>query len=146
VEFVLNDRRTVTPLVEAAVKTPGTAGLHAIRLADFGASLEKEVDYEWFVQLRSRTERPAPDTYGGGQIRRVAAPADLPVELAKADARRAQVLAQRSLWYDALAALSGEIDASPGDAALHAQRAGLLESVGLGDTAASDRRSASTQP
>jgi hypothetical protein len=43
------------------------------------------------------------------------------------------------LALDAVAALSAEIDAAPGDAALREQRAGLLEDAGLADAAASER-------
>jgi hypothetical protein len=138
VEFVLNDRRQVPPLIEVAVKTPRTAGIHAIRLADFGLSLEPEVDYDWFVQVRGAEAKKSPEAYGGGQIRRVTAPAGLAEELAKPGARPANVFAQNSLWYDAVAALSAEIDAAPADTALHQQRAELLASQGMDDAAASE--------
>jgi hypothetical protein len=139
VEFVLNDRRQVPPLVEAAVKTPRTAGVHAIRLADFGLSLEPDVDYDWFVQVKAPDAKKSPDAYAGGQIRRVAAPSGLADELAKPGAQPAEVLGQSSLWYDAVNSLSAQIDAAPGNTALRLQRAGLLEAQGLDEVAASDR-------
>jgi hypothetical protein len=139
IELVLNDRRRVPPLVEAAVKTPPRAGLHAIRLADFGISLEPNVDYDWFVQVRRNANDQVPETFAGGQIRRIAPPDGLAADLAKPGAQRAETLGERSIWYDAVAALSAEIDAAPGDAALREQRAGLLEDAGLAEAAASER-------
>ena len=144
VELMVNDRRKVSPLLESPVKTPPKAGLHAARLADFGISLEPNVNYDWFVQVRSASGPPAPDAYAGGQIRRIAAPDGLAADLAKRGARRSATLGQRSLWYDAVAALSAEIDAAPDDALLREQRASLLDYEGLTDAAAREREAATT--
>lgn len=87
VQFVLNDRRRVPPLVETTVEASGNAGFHAVRLADHGVTLEPGIDYDWFVQLAPEGARRAPESFSGGQIRRVAA----------GDVDRA------SLWYDVVA-------------------------------------------
>jgi hypothetical protein len=50
------------------------------------------------------------------------------------------VYAQHGVWYDAIAALSSQIDATPEDPTLREQRAALLDQVGLSEVAAYDRR------
>ena len=71
----------------------------------------------------------------GGGIERIETPADLASALSGAG-DRAAVLANGGIWYDALDAVSKDIDAAPGDAALRAKRAALFEQVGLNDAAA----------
>jgi len=142
VSFVLNDRRQVPPLVEAAVPAPHAAGLHAIRFTDSGVSLEPEIEYDWFVQLKGRAGEPGPAAFSGAQVRRVAPSAALVAELAKPGARKAQVLGRHSIWYDSVAALSQAIDAAPGDGSLRAQRAELFDAQDLDDAAAADRSAA----
>ena len=89
VQFVLNDRRQVPPLVETSVLRQGRAGFHAISLRDLGITLERGVDYDWFVQLQPPAPAAggtgAPEAFSGGQIRRVEAG---PATGATASARR----------------------------------------------------------
>jgi len=60
-------------------------------------------------------------------------PPELQSKLAATSAADAPfVLAEAGLWYDAFDALSQQIDASPGNETLVAQRASLLDQVGLG--------------
>jgi hypothetical protein len=49
------------------------------------------------------------------------------------------VYAESGVWYDAIAAVSARISAAPGDPRPRAQRAALLDQVGLSEIAAYDR-------
>ena len=128
VQFVLNDRRQVPPLVETVVLESGRAGLHAIRLGDHGITLEPDIDYDWFVQVTDDPSRRAPQIFSGGQVRRIEPPRGLEADLAAKGAVRSQVLGDRSLWYDAVAARVAE----SGAGASAPKRKALLEEIGIG--------------
>lgn len=116
------------------------AGVQSIDLAQLGITLEPDTDYEWFVSAVPDANQRSKDVTSGGAIRRVAMD---PAVQARADAagERAApgVYAEAGLWYDAIAALSRLIARNPGDAGLRAQRASLLEQVGLPQAAAHDK-------
>ena len=116
------------------------AGVQSIDLAQLGITLKPDTDYEWYVSAVPDADQRSKDVTSGGAIRRVAID---PAVRARADAagERAApgVYAEAGLWYDAIAALSTQIARSPGDASLRAQRAALLEQVGLPKAAAFDR-------
>lgn len=131
VQFVLNDRRQVPPLVEASVLEAGRKGLHAIRLADHGITLEPGVDYDWFVQVTDDPSRRAPQNFSGAQVRRIEPPPDLEAALAAPGAVRSRVLGAHSLWYDAVAAQEEEARATSGQDRAAPPDAGMLEEVGI---------------
>jgi hypothetical protein len=73
-------------------------------------------------------------------IQRREPPAQLGQRLEGAGPSRAAFIqAESGLWYDALASLAQGIAAAPAETGLHAQRAALLEQVGLKEAAAYDR-------
>ncbi|MCZ4316718.1 DUF928 domain-containing protein [Comamonadaceae bacterium G21597-S1] len=116
------------------------AGVQSVDLEKLGVTLQPETDYEWYVSAVSDTDQRSKDVTSGGAIRRVAAD---PVIRARAEAAGATaapgVYAEAGLWYDAIAALSRLIERNPADARLRAQRAALLEQVGLPKAAEFDR-------
>ncbi len=113
---------------EAVLEGPLEAGVHRIDLARHGVTLEPGVIYMWYVRLDPRSD----GRYGGGGIQRVAAPAELEAELAAADAdRKAFILAEAGIWYDAIGVLSEQIESGSAVELARAQRAALLEQVGL---------------
>ena len=70
-------------------------------------------------------------------IKRIAASEQLKHQIAQSDsASLAGVFAEAGIWYDALSALTDQIEARPGDAELVAARADLLAQVDLGEAAA----------
>lgn len=133
IEIVVVDPRWPGPLVEAVVAGE-RAGVQAFDLARHGVRLEPGVAYEWSVAVVADTAQRSRDVVAGGVVQRVEPSAELRGRLADTDAqRRAGALAAAGIWYDALAALSGD----PG---LRATRAGLLDQAGLADVAAFERR------
>ena len=140
-DLTLRDERSVEPLLEVELPTPASAGIHALRLSDHGVKLGSDQNYQWFVSLVPDPERRSKDFVAGAWIRRSDLAPELRQRLAAAPGAGAAFLyAEHGVWYDALAALSSQIDATPGDPTLRAQRAALLEQVGLSEAAASDRQ------
>jgi hypothetical protein len=133
IEVAVVDPRRPGPLVEAVV-VGERAGVQAFDLARHGVQLEAGVAYEWSVAVVADPGQRSRDVVAGGVVQRVEPTAALRGQLAEPDAqRRAGALAAAGIWYDALAALSG-------DPALRATRAGLLDQAGLADVAAFERR------
>jgi hypothetical protein len=67
-----------------------------------------------------------------GNLKRIEPSKELAQELAAAKpADLPAIYAQAGIWYDALDAISNEIDANPKDSSLRHQRADLLKQVGL---------------
>ena len=138
IEFTLLDEEGVEPLVEKVLATPTRAGIHRIRLADYGVQLVPGSEYEWSVALVLDPNERSKDIVATGWIDRVEPSEQLVSRLAsESRAEVAAVYAAEGLWYDAVAALSDEIDRAPADARLQQQRADLLRQVGL-DEAAGD--------
>ncbi len=118
--------------------TPG--GVQSIDLAKYGVTLKPDTEYEWFVSVVPDPEQRSKDITSGGTIQRVAGDPAILARAASAGERQApRIYAETGLWYDAIDALSRLIERNPGDAELHAQRASLLEQVGLPAAAAYDR-------
>ena len=107
------------------------AGIQSVRLADHGVKLEPGVSYQWLVKLVPRPDDRSYDRIVGGGVERVEASTELAAVLADPEASRAHELAKGGIWYDAIDALSTEIEANPGDATLWNQRTALFEQVGL---------------
>ncbi len=109
------------PEFEATLAPPLRAGIHPIRLADYGVRLSLGKLYRWSVALVLDPERPGRDIVTSGMIQRVE----------KAD--------KLSVWYDAVMAISEQIDAMPANRDLRQRRAALLDKVDLTDVAAYDK-------
>ncbi|MBW2290637.1 MAG: DUF928 domain-containing protein [Deltaproteobacteria bacterium] len=135
VEFTLLDEESIEPLVETVLPTPKRAGVHRIRLADHGVKLAAGIEYEWSVSLVLDPNERSKDIVATSWIDRIPESGELKSRLASEGATAA-VFAEEGLWYDAIGALSDEIDSDPADVQLAEQRADLLRQVGL-DTIAS---------
>jgi hypothetical protein len=142
VDFTLIEESAVEPLIEITLNGPVKEGLHALRLADFGLSLESEATYLWFVSVIPDAEQHAEDLVSGAAIRRISAPEALQSSLAGAAAPGAEfaVYAENGIWYDAISTLAVARSASPSDAELQEQQATLLDQVDLPEAAAFTRR------
>jgi hypothetical protein len=106
--------------------------MHRVRLADYGVRLEAGVVYRWFVAVVPDEGRRSRDILAGGTIERVEIGDELRAKLAQAgNADLPFLYAEAGLWYDALAAISDLIEATPHDPELRTQRASLLTQVGL---------------
>lgn len=116
----------VEPLAEVALPLPRAAGIQRVRLSDYGIVLEPGVEYEWAIALGTEADSSARDQVATGYIKRVPEPAEL-----AAHGKSAASLAGLGLWYDALAAVSDEIEARPGDPRPRAARSALLRQAEL---------------
>jgi hypothetical protein len=132
--FALIGVDPINPMLEATLKGPFEPGIQRIQLADHGVKLLPGLDYQWFVRVIPNPDQRLYDRVVGGGIQRVEPSAELDAKLAAArqgDAHYA--LAEAGIWYDALDSLSVQIDASPENENLRAQRAALFDQVGLED-------------
>ncbi len=114
------------PLAEVVLAPPRRGGIQRVRLGDYGVELAPGVEYEWSISLGSNPASHADDQIANGYITRVAEPAAL---IGKP--RTATALAAEGLWYDALAAVSDEIEVRPADPSPRAARDALLEQASL---------------
>lgn len=139
VEVTLIADAAETPLLARNVSVT-QAGLQSVDLAQLGITLQPDTDYEWFVSVVPDAARRSKDLTRGGVIRRVAADPGLQSRVTAAGARGApRVYAEAGLWYDAIAALSKQIERNRADTELRRQRATLLDQIGLPRVAANDR-------
>lgn len=116
----------IEPLAEIALPLPRTKGIQRVRLADHGVELARGVEYEWSIAVGSDPASHANDQIANGYITRVDDPSEL-----SGTPRSVTTLAAAGLWYDALAAVSDEVEVRPADARPRAARDALLEQAGL---------------
>ena len=142
VDFTLIEESAVEPLIEITLNGPVKEGLHALRLTDFGLSLESEATYLWFVSLVPDDDQHAEDVVSGAAIRRVSAAQPLASALeSESEASLAYAAyAQNGIWYDAISELADARRETPGDSKLQAQQAAFFEQVDLTEAAKFTRR------
>ncbi len=142
VELTLIADGAVEPTAVSRLRGPLHAGIHLVDLADYSARLVPGTTYDWYVALVLDPSARDSDVVAGGAIQRRDASAELAKDLAGGEPSY-RVLARQGIWYDAIADLSRAIEASsPASAegqALRAERAALLEQVGVGAVAQYDR-------
>ncbi len=135
---LIADSAEVPVLAKNLVQTKG--GMLSIDLAQHGITLKPDTDYEWFVSAVQDSGQRSKDVTSGGAIRFVVPDPAVQARAAAAGERAAPgVYAEAGLWYDAIGALSKLIERNPTDAGLRAQRAALLDQIGLPKAAAYDR-------
>jgi len=133
----------VDPALEVVLTEEVAPGIAQVSLARWGVELEEGVPYQWSVALVADPERRDRDVVASGAIERVAPSAELLAEL-EGEEPRYRVLARHGFWYDALGELGRRIEA--GEEALRAERAALLEQVGLAAAAADERERLAAAP
>jgi hypothetical protein len=136
-EFTLMDDQGIKPLVETSLGVPSQPGIQRVRLKDYGVRLEPGKHYEWFVALVVDPKSRSKDVLAGGAIERIEQPEAQP---AMSDADLARFYADHGIWYDAIAAVSNLIEATPNDSVLRRQRASLLEQADLHEIAEAEMR------
>ncbi len=131
------------PIVEQVLNPPFQAGVQRLRLADFGVRLEAGKQYRWFVAVVPDPKRRSKDILAGATIERT--------ELAQAAANKltqsprveaSRLYAEEGYWYDALWAVSEEIDANPDNGVFRSYRAALLRQIGLNEVAEQEEKPA----
>lgn len=134
------DENGIRPVAEINLDAPDKADVQRLKLADHGIYLEPGADYEWSIALIPDTHHRSKDIVAKGAIRYIEPPGSLVAKLQSTGKKSATyIYAAEGIWYDAIHAISELIDANPKDGELRAQRAALLEQVGLTEIAAWDR-------
>ena len=140
-EFTLIEPKKATPVLRGGSDKADQPGIHRISLARNGVTLKSGVLYKWSVALVPDPANRSRDVIASGIIQRIEPDASLTAALAGAEGLdKAAIYAGKGFWYDALEAVTNEIDASPKNKDLYRQRAALLEQAGLKDAAAAERR------
>jgi len=131
-EMTLLQENKAKPLVQVTVERSAKAGIQRLKLSDHNVKLAPGVEYQWVVALITDPDNRSSDLVASGVIKRIESPADLKAKVAAGTpASLAAAYAEAGIWYDALSALSDQIDARPEDAELRAARKDLLRQVGL---------------
>jgi hypothetical protein len=135
VEFTLDAQGSESPdpQFETTLSPPHDAGINRIDLASHGIELKPGVTYMWYVTLLPDPESRSDARVSGGAIQLMTAPPELREALDASDAEEHPlILAAAGIWYDALSVLSEGVRSQSVGAQRGAQRAALLEQVGLG--------------
>jgi hypothetical protein len=138
-EITVTEPKKPKPLLALKTGDSTPAGIHAIRLSKFNVTLKPNVVYKWSVAVVLDSNSRSGDIIAQGTIKRIEPSADLAGKLGGAsDADKAAIFAENGIWYDALQAVSDQIDKNPQDASLKQQRADLLKQVGMDDVKVTD--------
>lgn len=131
-ELTLLQENKVKPLIQVKVERASKAGIQRLKLSEHGVKLTPGVEYQWVVALVTDPDNRSTDLVASGLIKRVVPAADLKEKISQATpASLANLYADAGIWYDALAALSDQIEAQPENKTLRQTRAELLGQVGL---------------
>jgi hypothetical protein len=131
-ELTLLQENKVKPLVQVTIERSVKAGIQRLKLADHGARLVPGVEYQWVVALITDPDNRSTDLVASGVIKRVEPADELKDRVRQATPSSLPgVYAEAGYWYDALAALSDQIETHPNDTGLKSIRADLLQQVGL---------------
>ena len=129
-DVMIAEEGNLDVLLDIRLLPPLQAGIHELRLEDYGISLLPDVPYRWTVRMITSTISESPTA--SGAIQRIQAPAGSSTSLLYSP----EGYAQKGQWYDAITALQTLIQDKPRNTDLLAQRASLLEQVGLTEAAA----------
>jgi hypothetical protein len=142
VELTLIADGAIEPLAVKRLPSPQRAGIHVVDLSQLDVELAEGTTYDWYIALVLDPNARDADVVAGGAIARRSAPSALVADL-KAPGPTYGAYARNGFWYDAIADLSTAIanapSGSPESRALRAERAELLEQVGVGAVALYDR-------
>jgi len=116
-------------------------GIHRFSLEKHNITLAPGILYKWTIALVPNRANRSQDVIASDTIQRVEPDAQLTATLAGCKGLdKAANYAGKGIWYDALEAVTNEIDAAPKNKEIRLERAALLEQVGLKEAAASERK------
>ena len=145
VEVTLLDPKNPKPLLKVSSPLAGQkeagAGIHRLALGKQKVSLQPGVAYKWTVALVPDPANRSQDVITSAAIQRIEPSKELTAALkTAAPADKAATYAQNGVWYDAVEAITAEIDKDPKNAGLRKMRGELLAQGGLKDAAAFDKK------
>lgn len=135
VEVKLSAAGSDQPLMNVTLSNMG-AGIHQINLSEFAIKLQPSVVYTWQTTIVWDVAQRSKDAVSTATVQYTPPSADVRKQLAKATPSQ---LLDKGYAYDAIAAVSAQLDAAPDNASLHEARAVLLEQMGQPDAAKIDR-------
>lgn len=116
-------------------------GIHRLRLERYGVTLTPGIIYKWTVALVPNPANRSQDLIASDMIQRIEPSGRLSAGLAGSKGlNKAAAYADDGIWYDALDAVTNEIDAAPKNKDLRLLRASLLDQGDLKAAAASERK------
>lgn len=137
-QFTISTATQPKPILEVNIPAPPEAGVYSVRSADYPVRLEPGLLYTRSVSVILSPNARSRDIVASASLLRTVAEPTIEAPLGAAPPnRRAALLAQAGLWYDAVAA-AAEMAALDRRAALDA----LMNEVGLVEPARYDRQSA----
>lgn len=142
-QFVIIEDETLKTVLETEPAKITRAGIQKISLKDRGFKLQRGVEYQWIVSVIGKKKQRSADIIASGIIERVAVTDRLANRLAPENLEnieKAIILAEESIWYDAIALISASIELKPRDISLRKIRASLMEQTDLQEVADFDRR------
>jgi Domain of Unknown Function (DUF928) len=138
-EFTLIGNNAETPIVETKLPPQAQAGLQQIKLSDYKIKLSPGERYFWSVSLIVDAEERSANVVAKGAIERVEREKlEHPLAANFSEAEAASRYAEAGVWYDAIMAITNNIQSNPANNELRQQRAALLEQIGLADVAKND--------
>lgn len=129
-EFSLVDGNTLDTVKRKSMTGPIRQGWQKIDLADLDVELSPDTPYEWRIAVVAGTGKPSDNAVAGGMIVRLQKPQIADVAL-QPPLKKAAQLAAAGVWYDAVAALMGELERDPSSVAARRALVGLLGQVKL---------------
>ncbi|MEI9893978.1 MAG: DUF928 domain-containing protein [Chthoniobacter sp.] len=128
-------------ILRVGADTAEQGGIHRLPLERYRVTLSPGVVYKWTVSLILDPANRSQDLIASDTIERIAPDAQLAAALTTAKGLdKAAIYAGKGIWYDALEAVTNEIDASPKNKEHRLLRAALLDQAGLKAAAASERK------
>jgi hypothetical protein len=137
-QFTISTPSQARPLLEVNIPAPRQPGVYAIRTADYPVRLDSGIVYTWSVSVILNPKARSRDIVASASLLRTATEPTVEAALRGGPPnRRAAILAQAGLWYDAVAAAA---EAASLDR--HATLDALMNEVGLVEPARYDRQTA----
>jgi hypothetical protein len=142
---VLQDKNP-QPLLQLSLD-PSKSGIQRADLSTTACKLAAGQEYQWVVALIPDEAHRMNDVTRSAVIRRIDPPESLVEKMLTLGSTvdRAVEYAKNGIWYDALSAVSDQIDAAPTDPAVRNLRAQLCDQVNLPQVAAYDTDATQTK-
>ena len=140
-ELTVVEPKKAKPVLKVATAEAKEPGIHRLLLGKYNITLTPGILYRWTVALVPDPADRSQDVIANGTIQCIEPDAPLTAALANANGLdKAALYAEKGFWYDALEAVTDEINAAPTDKEIRLQRAALLDQAGLKIAAASERK------
>jgi hypothetical protein len=141
IELTIIEPKNPKPVLRVGADKVEQGGIHRLPLARYNVKLTPGVLYKWTIALIPDPANRSRDIIASDTIQRIEPDTRLTAALAGSKGLgAAAVYASNGIWYDALEAISDELDASPMNKDIRLLRASLLDRVGLKTAAVAERK------